>query len=429
MVTSMTMTRKNGWSRARVWLAGFAILLMPACDDLLAVDDPVNLTPDDLAGAAPVSLTVNGVRGSFQSMFDYYVLHTGLLADEFVAAGTFPYRAEFDDRNIDINNDGLRDNVYTPLSVARFMADTAVVILSEARQQAGVDQDQVAEGIAFAEYFGGYTRMLLAEGFCVSPIAGGPALSSDERMRDALAMFQKAEASALAAGQPDLIAAARLGQARAHLWLREFPQAAAAAGQVPASFEFASYYSNASIPQKNKVARFTWAIDEVIRWTVGDGSVDFLAFERWPYYDEWVELGLIEARPDLSSFNPPVPVHLQQKYTTGNAPIVIASTTEAQLIIAEAHVRAGELPQAAAIVNALRADNWSLPALTFTGNLQDDLRTMARERARELWITGERLATLRRLLVDGIDLFPTGKNGNDTCMPLPRRESDTNPNL
>src|SRR5690606_20461756 len=108
-----------------------------------------------MAGAAQVSLTVNGVLGTFKSMFDYYVLHTGLLAAEFVAAGTFPYRAEFDDRNIDIHNDGLRDNVYTPLSVARFMADTAVVILSEARQQAGGDQDQVAEGLAFAEHVGG----------------------------------------------------------------------------------------------------------------------------------------------------------------------------------------------------------------------------------------------------------------------------------
>ena len=116
------------------------------------------------------------------------------------------------------------------------------------------------------------------------------------------------------------------------------------------------------------------------------------------------------------------------KYVSGDAPIVIASGAEAQLIIAEQKLRSGSLGEAEAILNGLRADHWGLDPLTLSGTLTDDLRVLARERARELYLTGERIATLRRLLDDGVDLFPTGKRGSDTCFPLPERETDTNPN-
>ena len=403
-------------------------LTVSGCDDLLTVEDPVNLTPDDLAGAAPVDLTINGVRGSFQSMFDFYVLYTGMLADEFVLAGTFPYRGEFDERAIDPNNAGLLNDVYTPLSVSRFMADTAVIILESATGEGVADEARVQEGIALSVYFGGLTRALLAESFCSSALAGGPAVSPDERMRDALATFAEAEVRAQAAAQPELVAAARVGQARAHLWLREFSKADSIAAMVPPDFEFNSYYSNASTPQKNRVARFTWAIDEVIRWTVGDGTLEYTGYEVWPYAQEWIDLGLLEARPDLTSFNPSVPVLLQQKMPDGDAEIVIASGAEAQLIQAESLIRLGRPGEAALIVNGLRA-NWELGPITFVGDLGQDLPVMARERSRELWLTGERLPTLRRYLEDGVDLFPGGKLGSDTCLPIPQQELDTNPNL
>ncbi|MGI9175828.1 MAG: RagB/SusD family nutrient uptake outer membrane protein [Rhodothermales bacterium] len=413
-----------------VCLALLGLLLsVTACDDLLAVEDPVNLTPDDLSGDAPLSLTTNGARGAFQSMVDYYALHTALLTDEMVLAGTFPYRGEIDDRAIPDNNEGLLNDFYSPLSTSRFMADTAIVILEAARGNPAYDEDEINDGVAMARYFGGYTRLLLAEGFCASPINGGPALTPEERMQDAISVFTEAEADAQRAGDADLAAAAKLGRARAHLWLRNFEEAAALAAEIPADLDVRSYYANASIPQKNKIARFTWAIDEVIRWTVGDGTLAFTGNERWPYFDEWVDLGLIVPRPDLESFNPAVPVNLQQKYPAGDTPITLASGAEADLIEAEARLRAGNLAGAAALVNALRQSHWSLPPITFTGTLTTNLEIMAQERARELWLTGERIATLRRYLEDGVDLFPAGKLGTETCFPLPQRETDTNPNL
>jgi hypothetical protein len=270
--------------------------------------------------------------------------------------------------------------------------------------------------------------MLLAEGFCESAIAGGPALSSDARMADALALFVSAESQAQTNGQTDLVAAARVGQARAHLWLRDFTAASTVAAQVAADFEYLAVYSNNSIGQKNQIARSTWAINEVIRWTVGDGTWGGASNERYAYYDEWVSLGLLAFEPDLISFNINVPVSQQKKYDSGDDPIVIGSGAEAQLIVAEASLRANDLAGAATIVNQLRQDNWGLAAIAFSGTLTDDLAIMARERARELYITGERLPTSRRYLVDGLDLFPT-HSGTDTCMPVPLQEKDANENI
>ncbi len=56
------------------------------------------------------------------------------------------------------------------------------------------------------------------------------------------------------------------------------------------------------------------------------------------------------------------------------------------------------------------------------------VEVMARERSRELWMTGERLPTLRRYLVDGLDLFPD-RTGTDTCLPIPLQEKAANPNI
>ena len=412
----------------RPLLVGLGLLATVACNDLLRVDDPVNLTPDDLQEGS-VALTVNGVRGAFQSMFDYYVMHTAIITDEMVLAGTFPYRAEMDARSITANNEGLLGDLYTPLSTARFMADTAVAILDAAAGGSATDEGARLEGVALSKYYAAYTRMLLAEAFCKSAINGGAGLTSDERMADALTAFQDAGSAAQAAGRADLVAASKLGEARANLWLGQYPAAAAAAGAVPSDLSFKAYYSTASVAQKNKIVRLTYAIDEARRFTVGDGTLDFTGHEKWAYFDEWESLGLIEERPDLTSFNAAVPVVLQLKYPTADAPIVMASGAEARLIEAEAKLRGDDPDGAATIVNALRSSNWGLGAISFSGDLVTDLPVMARERARELWLTGERLPTLRRYLKDGVDLFPGGKQGDDTCFPVPQRELDTNPNF
>lgn len=308
------------------------------------------------------------------------------------------------------------------------MADTALAILEAAKGVAGVSETERLGGVALAGYYAGYTRAMLAESFCASAIAGGPALSSDDRMKDALAVFRDAQTKATAANNTSLLTAAKLGEARAQLWLGDYAAAATAAAAVPATgFTFNAIYSNASVPQKNFVAVETYGIGEAIRWTVGDGTQKGVGYERYPYLDDFMALGIIRKRPDLQAFNSLIPVYGQTKMMLGDSPIPMATSAEAMLIRAEALLRAGNAAAAAGLLNPLRAV-WNLPAMSFAGPLKADLSVLAKERARELFLTGERLTTSRRLLKDGVDLFPAAKGGTATCFPVPQSELDTNPN-
>jgi hypothetical protein len=45
-------------------------------------------------------------------------------------------------------------------------------------------------------------------------------------------------------------------------------------------------------------------------------------------------------------------------------------------------------------------------------------------------MSGQRQGTLRRFLAkDGVDLYPSGTQGNETSLPIPKQEVDNNPNL
>lgn len=116
------------------------------------------------------------------------------------------------------------------------------------------------------------------------------------------------------------------------------------------------------------------------------------------------------------------------------------------MIEAEAALRAGETGQAEAIVDSLLSDPdqeanpllASNPSLDldafafdgFTGQLEEDLRRLARARVAGLWLTGTRQGLLRRLESrDGLDLYPEDTEGDATCVPIPEEERDNNPSL
>jgi hypothetical protein len=78
----------------------------------------------------------------------------------------------------------------------------------------------------------------------------------------------------------------------------------------------------------------------------------------------------------------------------------------------------------------------ALQPIQLSGNLTADVKRVADERARELWLTGDRLGTSRRLRLDptvSIDLFPPVKTdlggGDDITFPISQDELDRNPNL
>lgn len=441
------VNRTNYRKLPALLLGGLVAVAAMGCDQgILDTNDPDNVEPSDLADPASIGTLINGFIGDFSIASENYALYTGLFTDEFILSGTFPTRKEVDDRDIVPDNATLTGAMYTNIHVALQQADKAVPVLEGFQGQEGVDEDRVAEGIALAQYYGAYMRVMLAEAYCQS-ILGGPdgeaaPVLPAARIQEALALFQTAEQSAAAAGRSDVETAARVGQARAHLWLRDFSQAATVASQVPSNFTFMADFSGNDPSQYNDVYTFTYGDQQSLRWTVGAGTEPARAMEKFAYYDEYVALGLILEQPaNFTSFDSSIEVYLQTLYGDGLVPpsgpgqtadIIMASGYEADLIEAEALVRAGDAMGAAAIVDPILAGanptGLTFTPSNFTGDLASDLAEIARARAAALWLTGERFGTMRRFLDDNVDLFPD-RSGNDTAFPVVQQELDNNPNI
>ena len=440
-------------------LAG--VLVLPACDGILDIDQTGIIVFEDIeaSGPAAVPALVNGMVGNYQEAVDNVIRYAALLTDEMILSGTFETRLEVDRRRIQANNSTLAGAMYTPLHQARMQADTTVDLLQKRLQDPAFEEvlDELNEGIALGKLYGGFSRIWMAELYCWSILTGmfpeSSPLIPDDRMSQALTFLQQAETQAAMAGLEEIRLAAIAGQARAHLWLRNFPQAAALAAAVPRDFVHWAEFSQNDPVQYNEMYMFTWGDIQAIRWTVGDGTRPTRGNERWEHFDEFISLNLLEFEPEgFTAFSSIFPVSLQGLYNRADSRVLVASGAEAMLIRAEAAVRSGQTATAELLLNDLRSDyslratiQWGvdppdsgneLVDLTLAGTLAQDLRTVAAERARELWLTGDRLTTSRRLRLDptvNIDLFPPVKTrisgGDDITFPIVQLELDNNPNL
>jgi hypothetical protein len=109
--------------------------------------------------------------------------------------------------------------------------------------------------------------------------------------------------------------------------------------------------------------------------------------------------------------------------------IKFATGLEAQYVIAEAD---GATAATLAFVNARRAVGNQAPVSLAGAQLMAELRD---QRARDFFLTGQRLGDLRRYLKGGLDLFPKGKYpvftdfyGENQCFVVPLSEKAGNPN-
>ena len=124
------------------------------------------------------------------------------------------------------------------------------------------------------------------------------------------------------------------------------------------------------------------------------------------------------------------------KYPAFGSVMPIARYAEAQLIVAEARVAAGDLTGAATAINNARNTRAGMPQFSATGLTAAQMVTaILEERRRELFLEGHRLGDLRRLnqpiLPAAGTVFPGG-GGNysaQSCFPLPDVEKINNPNI
>jgi hypothetical protein len=124
--------------------------------------------------------------------------------------------------------------------------------------------------------------------------------------------------------------------------------------------------------------------------------------------------------------------YYQTKYMSNAASIPLAKYQEAQLIIAEAEIRAGNLAAALPLLTAERARG-NQPAFTGTTQAQY-MAELVNQRRRELFLESHHLFDIIRLNIAiqpaaGTPYHFGGNYGTQLCFPLPAAERLNNPKI
>ena len=414
-----------------------------ACNSLLDVDNPSNVPDDALSDATLVPVLVAGAIQTFQCAAVAFAATGGMLSGEYLAATGLVNNHVWEWRGIIeikaapgscdqiaggpvglVTRNSTFMGFYTPLQQARFQLDDAFKRLE------GFTDEQVpnrALMMAQTRAYAGYAYLLLGEGMCEETIDGGPKMTRDQM--DSIAVDRFTDAITRTTGSTDtaftnLLNMARAGRARAQLDLKKLTQAAADANLIPTGYvrnlEFtdggAAARENRIFNLNGRTGSDVLSVADAYRNMTVNGIPGTVADPRVKTVD-----GGRNGTDGVTR------IWRQQKFTSGAAPIPLASWNEAKLIFAEAV--GGQAGFDA--INAVRAAN-NVPQLAGpapTGQAFTDL--VLEERRRQLFSEGQRYGDMLRYNLP----FTTGVNrkgqiySNLTCVPLPDVETRNNPNF
>jgi len=234
--------------------------------------------------------------------------------------------------------------------------------------------------------YGAFIYMTFGEGFCGTPLNGDNQVRTpDELLQIAVDQFTEAITLATAVGRDDLVAAARIGRARAYLDLDDLDAAIADAEMVTdIEFEFLATREQGEGRRENSMANRN-ELDTNQQSTV---APSYRAVEWKGVPDPRVHVvntGFVGH--DNSTI---VWRHDKTPEQGGEGQdVIIASGREAQLIIAEAAALDGDLPRARAILDAFHT-RAGIPAVLEADipTQEDVIRHVIEERRRELFVEG-----------------------------------------
>jgi hypothetical protein len=233
------------------------------------------------------------------------------------------------------------------------------------------------------------------------------------------------------AGQTAIATAAQLGRARARLDLARLPgqpvnltkyaEAEADATLIPSSFVYnmpynsATTYSQNNIVQRNRLS---------------------LLYGVAPNYRNLNDPRVSVTNSGLRGADAVNTVWFANKYSALNSPIALAKYPEAQLIVAEAELAAGNTNTAIGILDALRGRSGvGLPPYSGPTDPASVQAYLISERSKELFLEGQHFWDINRF---NLPLDPAvgtpypikgGTYADLRCMPLPDIERINNPNL
>lgn len=416
--------------RATRGLAAAGVLALSvgcSTDRILRVTDPDVAPSSFLNSAAALPALRNGAVASFHAAYigtgnvnesSGQIGYSGLLSDELRSSDTYPTRNQVDQRAIQLDNSS-NEAQFILLSRARAAADLA----ADKYKQYGPD----SSGLALSYALSGYTTVLFGENYCSGvpfstmgddgvPQYGDP-LTTKQIFQRAVAKF---DAALAAPGVSEYRNLALVGKARALLDLDSLAAAKATAQQVTAGYEYEIGSSTTTSTEYNGFWVFNYDVGRLtLANREGTNGLDYLA-ARDPRVT-WTNTG-------IAGFDGTTTLFLQGKYATRDASAVLASSTEAQLIVAEVDLAANDSVAALATLNSLRSAIGMAPLAMASGH-DAQVTQLFRERAFWLYLTSHRLGDMRRLIRQYSrateSVFPTGGffkagfYGPDVNFPVP----------
>lgn len=412
------------------------LVVAGACTEVTALkqDNPGQLSAATIYVPSNAQLLVNGAISDFECAFSRYVVGSGLFSDELSNAIGSVSNYNYDRRTIQTIEaygtatcaSNQQPPIYTTLSVARASADTVAARLQEwtdAQMPTGVNRTRL---IGQALAYSGYSVLLMGESMCSAAINLSPELAPAQLFAEAKTRFDAAVTAATAANDATTLNFALLGRARTLLNQKNAAAAATDAAKIPAGFVINISTDATNVRRQN----FSFLSINQNIWSTVDASFRNLTIGGAP-----------DPRVAVTNTGRAGTAQGSQVWTPDKYPAIttvmpITRWAEAQFIIAEARVAAGDLPGAAAAINAVRATRTGLPTYSATGQTAAEVTAqIVEERRRELFLEGHRLGDLRRLALPFLPAagvaYPGGGGtyGDQTCFPLPDAERINNPNI
>jgi hypothetical protein len=411
------------------------VAVAAACSDLttLTQSNPGALSTSTVYTPLNAPLIVNGAISDFECAFSRYVVGSGVFTDELANAISNAANFDYDRRTLPTGASygtgtcgaNQQAPIYTPLSIARRSADTAIAYLkgwTDAQMPTGVNRTKlIGQSYAYA----GYSLVLMGEGMCSAAINLGPELTPAQVFAEAKSRFDSAIVAATSASDAATVSFATLGRARTQLDLGNTAAAGTDAATIPSSFVANMSTDAINVRRQN----FVFLTINNSNFATIDASFRGLTVNAAP--DPRVAVTNV----GKNGTAPSSPIFTPDKYPTLSTVMPIARYAEAQLIVAEAKAAANDLAGSIAAINAARATHAGLPVFDGTGATAASLKTqIIEERRRELFLEGHRLGDLRRYNLAFAPAsgtaYPGGATyGTQTCFPLPDVERINNPSM
>lgn len=380
---------KTMWA-ARV--SAFAVglwMLSSGCGNITSVQDPAVTLPPDVQtpdGAASVRVgALSDLFGSFSSQ----AIFTGLFVDEFtVSASQTGAGYPEDQRHLTTTATG--NFPFGGLSDGR---NNAILAIALAKQYAPQPTWHIGELYAlvaaveleFAEDLCSGVPVAVLNGFVPSY---GPTLSTQQLLKQAALDLDSA--SKYSTGSDSIANLAAVLRGRMFADQDDLASAAAAVQNVPIAFAYAAELSDTN--KRN----------QIYQETIDNGGMtmsDVEGVNGLPFVsagDQRVPFVTVQSNG--------VTINAPNSASNGSSPLTMASGIEAQLLIAEAALAAGQVGTWTTTLNNLR-QNAITPSMqiltadsTTTASPSMQLAVMFRERAFWLYATGHREGDLRRLV-------------------------------